>query len=178
MARRPFKKTWMVAGGVAAAVLLVGAAVTGARQLSRAEKERLLAEKQAEYNQLKAEYRRLAQEGDERAYSVGSQAKELAPVIGQLQAELGIVPDERLEMRFNTVKGSLQERINRGRLAGFSEESISTVQQYLQEVEALEQEFLQHTRSNYEINAELDELQDQWNPILDEVWSRETRSAS
>lgn len=176
--RHLFKKPWIVASGVLAAILLVGATVTGAIHLTRAQKEALLAEKQTEADQLKAEYLKLAKEGDERADIVGNQAKDLAVVTGQLQAEVGSITDERLEMRFRTHKAALSDGLSSAEGGGFSDLYVDTIEQYLQEVEALEHEFVQHTRTNEEINAALDELSDQWNPIIDEIYRQENNRIS
>lgn len=168
------KKRWAVVCGVCAAAILVRVTTVGASHLNRVQKERLLEEKLEEYEQLKAEYRELARNNDERAYEVGNQAKDLAVVIGQLEKELGVIPDERLEMEIRSIKAGLMDGLNLAKRGGFSEEYIDAIEQYLQEVEAVEREFSQHTRSNAEIRDELDRLHDKWMPEIDEIYERET----
>jgi|GEM_PF-4127230 len=168
------KKAWIV--GVSVLVLAVGATVAGAVLLTRPDKEALLAEKQAEAEQLRAEYVRLAEEGDESAYVVGNEAKDLAPVIEKLQAEVGEVTDEWLQMSLDSQKAAVNDNIAWALQQGFSEEYINSLKEHLQELEALEQEFAQHTRSNQEIQAELDALSKKWTPIHEELLKAETQA--
>lgn len=168
------KRPWMVAGGILVATILVGATITGASHLTQAQKKALLAEKRSEFNELKAKYLELAKQNDENAYVFGNQAKDLAPVVGQLQSEVEGITNERLQILITTTKAALNDGISWGKRAGFPERYIDTIEQYLREVETLEQEFLQHSRSNEEIKAALDELSNKWQPIIDKIYKEET----
>lgn len=163
------KKQWVMVCGVCLTMILVGTAAAGASQLSKAQKKTLLTEKREEFQKLKDEYRTLDPEDNERASELGGKAKELAPVIGQLEADVEGISDDRMEMLIDTAKTAILDSISAAKRSNSSDEYINALEQYLQDVEAVEKEFQQHTRSNEEINAELDEVVNKWIPRIDQM---------